>query len=230
MMSYVLKSIKFVILVFCFIIPIGSLKVYANSPVYNSSKSTTEKIAITFDDGPHPVRTIKLLNVLKKHDIKATFFVIGQNVDNYPDALREIINDGHEIANHTYSHKILKNVDYNYVLNEIKDTEEAVSKNGGVITKIIRPPCGIFDSSLLNLACEDDYKIVLWNIDTHDWANESADNISKNIIKNVSGGDIILFHDYTSGENHTDEALERIIPMLKEKGYEFVTVSQLLQE
>ena len=104
-----------------------------------------------------------------------------------------------------------------------------IKSKGGKVEKIIRPPCGLFDKNLIKLAKKEGYKIVLWNIDTHDWANEPAESITANIIQNVSGGDIILFHDYTSGKNHTDEALDKIIPILKDKGYEFVTVSQLLQ-
>lgn len=204
-------------------------RIYAESPVYNSNKNSSEQIAITFDDGPHPKRTAKILDILKKYDIKATFFVIGQNAFYYPDALNKIISEGHEIANHTYSHKILKNMDFDSVLNEIQSTEKMIKSKGGKVEKIIRPPCGLFDKNLIKLAKKEGYKIVLWNIDTHDWANEPAESITANIIQNVSGGDIILFHDYTSGKNHTDEALDKIIPILKDKGYEFVTVSQLLQ-
>ena len=192
-------------------------------------KNSSEKIAITFDDGPHPIRTLKLLDILNRYNVKATFFVVGQNVENYPHALSEIVKNGHEIANHTFSHKLLKNHGYEYIEKEIKETEKSVIRCGGKIEKMIRPPCGIFDENLLKLASKEGYKIILWNIDTHDWANESGEKIVSNILKNVSGGDIILFHDYTSGENHTHEALEKIIPILQKKGFELVTVSQLLQ-
>lgn len=229
-MNCVKKIVKLLIICLSVFIISGVNISYADKPVYNSNKNMKEKIAITFDDGPHPVRTSNLLEILKKHDVKATFFVIGENVKNYPRTLSEIVEGGHEIANHTYTHKILKNNSYISIKKEIIDTENVVKDCGGKIEKMIRPPCGIFDYNLLKLANKEDYKIVLWNIDTHDWANEGTDQIVTNILNNVSGGDIILFHDYTSGENHTKEALNRIIPILKEKGYDLVTVSQLLQE
>ena len=96
-------------------------------------------------------------------------------------------------------------------------------------TKILRPPCGLYDESLIDIAKNYDCKIILWNIDTHDWAHLSTSEIVKNVTKNVKGGDIILFHDYLSGESHTIEALEILIPMLLKNGYEFVTISQLLE-
>lgn len=229
-MSCVKNLVKFLLVCLSVVVVLGTNMSYANKPVYNSNKNMKEKIAITFDDGPHPIRSLKLLDILKKHEVKATFFVIGENVKNYPQAFLKIVSDGHEIANHTYTHKILKNGTYFSVKKEINDTENEVKNCGGKIEKMIRPPCGIFDNNLLKLANKEEYKIVLWNIDTHDWANEETDKIVTNIINNVSGGDIILFHDYTSGKNYTGEALDKVIPLLKEKGFELVTVSQLLQE
>lgn len=201
-----------------------------NKPVYNSNVNEGKKIALTFDDGPHPRRTPEIVNILDKYDIKATFFVIGVNVKNYPETMNVVMQRGHEIANHTYSHNVLKDMDTGEIFKEIFNTEAEISKLDGKSSNLIRPPCGLYGQGLVDYAIENDYKIVLWNIDTHDWAHESSECIVKNVLTNVKGGDIILFHDYTSGENNTPQALNILIPKLKALGYEFVTVSQLLQD
>ena len=203
-------------------------KAFANDMVYSSSVSDTNKIAITFDDGPHPRNTKRILDILEKYQVKATFFVIGINVKNYPETLSKVIENGHEIGNHTYSHQILKNKEKDVICKEIIDTEKEISKRN-TTTKILRPPCGLYDSNLIDFAKQNGYKIVLWNIDTNDWAHTSESDMISHVMSSVKGGDIILFHDYISGENNTPDALDVIIPRLQAQGYEFVTVSELLQ-
>ena len=200
-----------------------------NRPVYNSGINECKKIALTFDDGPHPKNTPKILEILDKYDIKATFFVIGVNVKNYPKTLSMIKEQGHEIGNHTYSHHILKSKAKDEILREISETEKEIGKITDFSTSLVRPPCGMYDENLVEIAKENNYKIVLWNVDTKDWEHLSCDEIVSNVTKRVNGGEIILFHDYISGINNTPRALEVLIPWLKEQGYEFVTVSQLLQ-
>ncbi len=201
-----------------------------NNCVYTSGDKSTNKIALTFDDGPHPKQTEEILKILEKHNVKATFFVIGVNVKNYGKSLENIISNGHEIGNHTFSHHVLKYMSKQEILNEISKTEYELWDQYGYNPKLLRPPCGSYDDNLVDIATEKDLKIVLWNIDTEDWAHTSVDRMTKNVLKNVKGGDIILFHDYISGRTNTAKALDIIIPRLKEIGYEFVTVSQLLQE
>ena len=209
-------------------IPLQSRAV-ANKPVYNSNVNESKKIALTFDDGPHPRNTPEILKILDNYGIKATFFVIGVNAKNYPEALSKVVSSGHEVGNHTYSHKVLKNRTREEINKEIIDTESEISKNNEYLTTLIRPPCGFYDQELISLANENDYKIVLWSIDTHDWAHASVESIVSTVTNGVRGGDIILFHDYISGENNTPQALQIIIPQLLKQGYEFVTVSELLQ-
>ena len=197
--------------------------------VYKSNHQEKRKIALTFDDGPHPRNTAKILEILDRYRIKATFFVVGINVKNYPEALSQVVVKGHEIGNHTYSHHLLKSREKSDIYKEIINTEAEISKNRGAYTKLIRPPCGLYDDTLVELAKENGYKIVLWNVDTKDWAHASGESIVSNVTKNVKGGDIILFHDYISGESNTCKALQLIIPKLIMQGFEFVTVSELLQ-
>ncbi len=200
-----------------------------NKPVYSCNENIGNKIALTFDDGPHPKITPKILEILDKYNVKATFFVIGINAKNYPETLSMVANKGHQIGNHTYSHKSLKSISKDIVCKEISTAEDEIMQNNIEITNILRPPGGLYDQTLIDVALEKNYKIVLWNIDTHDWAHASDKAIIKNVINNVKGGDIILFHDYISGRVNTISALEKLIPKLQSMGYEFVTVSELLQ-
>lgn len=222
-----LIKIFLILLVMIFLL---SLTSNDNKTVYNSNAKNQNKIALTFDDGPHPKITPKILDLLNKYDIKATFFVIGVNVDNYPEPLKRAALEGHEIGNHTVSHSILKSMNKDKIFDEINGCEEKILNLLGVKSRILRPPCGIYDDTLVKIANEKDYKIILWNIDTHDWAHKTTKDIVKTVSRSIKGGDIILCHDYISGENHTIEALEILIPMLINNGYEFVTVSQLLQD
>lgn len=217
------------IISFCFILsPIVSAT-EINYPVYKSKSNEEKKIALTFDDGPHPKKTKEIIKILEKYGVTATFFVVGVNVKNYPKAMEALIESGYEIGNHTYSHKLLKNADKTHIKDEIGKTEIEIIKNGSEKTKLIRPPCGEYNDNLIDISLENDYKIVLWNIDTRDWAHTKKDDIVKIVLSQIKGGDIILFHDYISGKNDTVEALESIIPSLLEQGYEFVSVSELLQ-
>jgi polysaccharide deacetylase family sporulation protein PdaB len=200
-----------------------------NKPVYKSKTNEVTKIALTFDDGPHPKKTKEILEILKKYDVKATFFVIGVNVKNYPYVIKEIIDDGHEVGNHTYSHKKLKGVNKEKITEELKRTDEEIITQNGNKTNLIRPPCGEYDDTLIEVAIENNCKIVLWNVDTKDWAHSPKETIIDKVLSNVKGGDIILFHDYLSGKNNTVEALDELVPLLQEKGYEFVTIGELLQ-
>lgn len=198
-------------------------------PVFKFKNNEDKKIALTFDDGPHPVITKKILDILDKYGVKATFFVVGVNVKNYPSAFECIVERGHEIGNHTYSHSVLNKRPKEMISKEIDMTEERISSASKKRSGLIRPPCGEYDETLVKIALENDYKIVLWNIDTKDWAHVSKKSIIDNVMDNVNGGDIILFHDYISGKNNTIEALDYLIPKLISDGYEFVSVSELLQ-
>lgn len=228
-MSFARIKLKLVFTLTILLVLGFSITVKGNTPVYNSNGKESKKIALTFDDGPHPRNTPKILELLDDFEIKATFFVIGINAKNYQEALSMIIEKGQEIGNHTYSHRILKSMKKNEIFKEILDTEHEISSEK-ICTNLIRPPCGLYDEALIDIAKENDYKIVLWNIDTKDWSHASKEEIVSSVITNVKGGDIILCHDYISGENNTIEALKIIIPKLKAMGYEFVTVTELLQD
>ncbi|WP_282938702.1 polysaccharide deacetylase family protein [Paenibacillus sp. RC67] len=187
-------------------------------------------IALTFDDGPNPVYTPQILDLLKEHQAKATFFVLGKRVQMFPAiAIREV-NEGHEIANHTFDHHYLKNVSSEKLIEEIRQTQDIIFDITEQIPHVFRPPGGFYNEALLNMTKEDKLTVVMWSWyqDTKDWKKPGVDKIVHTVLSNVHNGDIILFHDLEGDCSQTVEALKRIIPELKKQGFQFVTVTDLI--
>ena len=184
------------------------------------------QIALTFDDGPHPIYTEKILNILKKYNIKATFFMIGENIIQYTDVAVRVKNEGHEIGNHTETHR--NDLNEKGIMREILECSDVLLNVLDYETSIIRPPEGLLCSPMLECCSLLEYSILLWNVDTRDWALTPPYEIYQNVIENIDSGDIILMHDYISRRSPTREALELILPKLIEKGYSFVTISELI--
>ena len=201
-----------------------------SAKVYHKSASGGKKIALTFDDGPHPRYTPKILSMLEEYGITATFFVVGVNALNYPEAMRKLVESGCEIGNHTYYHKNLSTLTKEEIAEEIGRCEDVLLEKYSVKTTLLRPPEGMYSETVLSESRAENYDIILWNIDTRDWAHTPSAEIARNVLGKVRGGDIILMHDYVSGENQTLGALRLIIPELLERGFEFVTVSELLED
>lgn len=214
--------------IFAVILNISSSKIQAKDNVYYSNTEKTKKIALTFDDGPHPRYTKQILEILQEYNVTATFFIIGVNAINYPDTLLAIANSGCEIANHTFTHKNVLKMSSEEITQEIKDCQEAVYQISGIRTSLLRPPEGACAEGIITAAKNTDHKIILWSIDTRDWAHTPSQEIAEKVLTNVQNGDIVLMHDYVSGNNTTIDALRMMIPQLIEKGYEFVTISELL--
>lgn len=196
--------------------------------IFYSGKKNDMVIALTFDDGPHPSQTLKILDILDKYGIKATFFAIGVNAEYYSESIKEAVARGHEIGNHTYSHPKLDKLDSNALKQEILRSEKSIYDVCGYKTDLMRPPEGLVGTDLKEIARDLGYKVILWDIDTRDWAHTSPYEISRNVLKNVSSGDIILMHDYIGKNSPTAEAIELFIPKLLDMGYRFVTVSELI--
>lgn len=187
-------------------------------------------ISLTFDDGPNPNDTPKVLDVLKKYHAKATFFVIGEHVLRYPKLTKRIVKEGHELGNHTFSHPSFHNLSSERIHQEIEEGKKAIASVSGKNGRLFRPPGGAYNEKIVREANKEGYKVILWSWDqdTKDWSRPGVDKIARNVIENASNGDIILFHDHTRGRSQTIEALQKILPKLKAKGYRFVTVSDLL--
>lgn len=178
-------------------------------------------VALTFDDGPNPENTRRILRVLEENYSQATFFVVGTNAEKYPEVLQEIATSGSEIGNHTYSHANLTDIDSADVEEEIDKVNRAVKKATGEIATVIRPPYGAYNEEVLNQLQQP---VVLWGLDTEDWESRNAQVIADNILANIEDGDIILMHDIYDS---TAEAVELLVPRLKEMGYQVVTVSEM---
>ena len=223
-----IKYAWFALLIFI-INGIVSATACGESIVYKQVDTADMKIALTFDDGPHPFRTEEILNVLDKHGVKATFFIVGSNALNYPDTLRRVVECGHEVANHTFSHKLNSNTSKKDIINELNETSNIIIDICECEVKYFRPPGGCISKNVLEAAEECGYQIVLWNIDTLDWTNCEEEKITENVYKKIKSGSIILFHDYVSNKSHTVSSLDKIIPKLISEGYSFVTVGELLE-
>lgn len=200
------------------------------APVYHSVETDTMKIALTFDDGPHPYLTQEILDILAEYEVKATFFMVGVNVINYPDAARAVLRAGHEVGNHTYSHSHMKKMNEPQVWRELGLCEDALEELCEYRPHLFRPPEGAVNVYVQNCSAENDYTLILWSLDTRDWENKDTHKIVDSVLSNVSGGDIILMHDYIGSRSKTPEALRILLPKLLERGYEPVTVSELLEE
>ena len=200
------------------------------SNLYVSNRSAQKCVALTFDDGPHPKYTPMILDILEKYNAKATFFVIGKNAKEYPEIIRDEHDRGHEIGNHTYSHPDLRKISAQDFLEEIQKTSQVIFDITGETPKLFRPPGGYLNNDIVKEVLESDSKAVLWSWrqDTKDWSCPNADCIVSGVIENLSDGDIILFHDYNSGNSPTPQALEKILENLSKEGYKFVTVSELM--
>ncbi len=188
----------------------------------NVISSDSKKIALTFDDGPHPYYTRQLLKGLREREVKATFFIIGKSVETYPEIVKEIYEDGHLIGNHTYNHTQLTNQNAEKFKEEIIRTNEVIREVTGEDTIFIRPPYGSWNKEFEK---ELNMFPVLWNIDPLDWCSSDVSCIVRNVCSKVDENDIILMHDQYKT---TVTAALKIVDRLKEEGYEFVTVDELL--
>ncbi|MET3508500.1 polysaccharide deacetylase family protein [Halalkalibacter oceani] len=203
-----------------------------NGDVVWEVKTKQKVVALTFDDGPDRLYTNQILDILKENNAKATFFVVGKRVKENPEVAQNIIINGNEIANHTFTHPNLNRINKSQLTKEIRDAEQTVLSTTGVRPSLFRPPLGHYNDEIISNVRENDYIVVMWSWhqDTYDWKNPGVKTIVNNVLSNICNGDIILFHDFGGDRSQTVQALEIIVPELKRKGYQFVTVSELLQE
>ena len=195
-------------------------------PSYNSCNVESNTVAMTFDDGPHPKLTPRLLDLLKERGIKATFFVIGKCVAEYPDIAKRIVDEGHEIANHTWNHPQLPKLSPTALAAEITQTNDAIQQATGILPVTMRPPYGATNAAI-NKRLHEEYglSVILWSVDPQDWKIRKSDHVSSHIIKNAAPGAIILAHDIHAS---TIDAMPAALDALQAKGYKFATVSELI--
>lgn len=189
------------------------------------------RVALTFDDGPDPRYTTKILDILKKHDAKATFFLVGARAKAYPDIVNRMITEGHSIGNHTFWHPNLAKEGTGRLHWELTQTQKVLHQITGKETTLFRAPYGSLNEELVELAKVMGYNVIGWSVDSNDWMQLTPEQIKKNVLSNVNPGSIILMHDgghWTMDLLGTVESLDEIIIRLKDDGIEFVTVDELL--
>lgn len=191
-----------------------------------------KQIALTFDDVPDPRFTPQVLAALRKEGVKATFFVVGHRAKKFPGLVRQIHQEGHIIGNHSFSHPQFKNRSLKQFQNEIQRTENIVMKISGYRPKLIRPPYGEINEEQVKWLKKNGYTIVNWNVDSLDWKGIEKNKVVKNVLQSVVPGSIVLQHaggGTTSDLTGTIKALPELIGSLRAKGYQFVTLPELLQ-
>ncbi|MEH1940878.1 MAG: polysaccharide deacetylase family protein [Nostoc sp.] len=200
------------------------------SAIINAAKlSPSQKvIALTFDDGPWPESTAEVLDILRKNQIKATFFVIGQNVKNYPALLKQEVAEGHVIGNHTWHHwyQFLNPQAAAY---EIDHTEDIIYQTTGLKTNLFRPPGGIMHNGVVDYARNSKYSIILWSSDSIDYSRPPVPKLIGNVFREAKPGGIVLMHDGGGNRSKTVQALPEIIANFRNQGYRFVTIPELLE-
>ena len=188
----------------------------------------TKKIAITFDDGPNPEFTPKVLQLLTDYNAKASFFCIGRHVKKHPELLKQIYSEGHGIGNHSYTHS--NTIDFKSTeswLVELKNTDQAIFNVIGKKTTLFRPPFGVTTPHLARALKITGHQVVGWNIRPFDTALKNQETILNRILKQVKPGSVILLHDT---HEHIEYVLEQLLQFLKKQDYEMVTLNELINE
>ncbi len=206
----------------------------AKQVVYCRGNHGLKEIALTFDDGPSEPYTLQVLDTLQQYRVKATFFMVGRNVERFPEIARRVADSGHEIGNHTYNHSGLFLDTPRRIAMELASGEEAIRSGTGVSPRIFRPPYGAKTRWILTQALRRGYVIAKWSVNAGDWGKARPERIVRKALARIDKGAIMHMHDGTScpGNNQgwrTVSALPDILDALKARGYELVTVSRLLR-
>jgi peptidoglycan-N-acetylglucosamine deacetylase len=187
--------------------------------------ATSHAVALTFDDGPSRENTPRILETLARHEIRATFFVLGDRAEQMPDLLHAIDAHDHEIGNHGYSHGSLRSMWPEQVRDEVCRTQRAVESATGRRTSLFRPPFGRYPPSAVELLGGLGYDVILWSVDAEDWRFDDAETMARAVVDRARAGSIILLHDR---ESITARALPSIVDGLRRKGLDIVAVSELM--
>nr|WP_240344018.1 polysaccharide deacetylase family protein [Paenibacillus sp. SYP-B3998] len=202
-----------------------------DAKVFYHAKTSERKIALTFDDGPDNKYTPKVLDILKKNGIKATFFVIGEHAEQNHKMIKRIVEEGHIIGNHSWDHANLSNLPSDQVQAEITKTDDIIRTIVGQSPSLFRAPYGAENEQVRSDAAKTGHQLIGWSVDTLDWNGKNASQIMNTVKKETKPGAIILQHSAGGkGGNlsNTIEALPQIIAYLKHDGYAFVTVPELM--
>lgn len=228
------KSVWFllgaVVYVFIILLGLGNMMVSLVSitekelPIYSVQREEA-LVALTFNCAWEENDIPQLLDLLERENIKATFFLVGQWIERYPDSVRQIVDAGHEIGNHSYSHVDFVGAGEEVIRQQMEKTDALIREVTGSDPVLARVPSGSYDSRVIRLLRQEGYEVIQWDVDSIDWKKPPAKEITERILTKVQNGSIVLFH---SGAATTLEALPDVIAGLREKGYCFTTVGDLL--
>ncbi|MBE7081991.1 MAG: deacetylase [Clostridiales bacterium] len=193
-------------------------------PIYRV-ETQEKKIAISFDCAWGTDYTDKLLEIMQEHDVKCTFFTVEFWTKKYPEYIKKISDYGHEIGTHSSTHPYMSKLSKENIIKELSSSAGAIEEITGKKVELFRPPYGDYNDRLIQTAKELNLYVIQWDVDSLDWKDLSANSITERVISRVKNGSIVLFHNQGS---HTAEALPTIITKLKEKGYEFVSIGNLI--
>jgi peptidoglycan/xylan/chitin deacetylase (PgdA/CDA1 family) len=194
---------------------------------------SSRQIALTYDDGPNDPHTLRLLEVLARQDVQATFFLIGRHVQQHQEIAREIVQAGHAVGNHTFTHPLLTFKSESEIRQQLSECRAALQDAIGEHSNLFRPPFGGRRPAVLRVARELGMQSVMWNVTGYDWKAPPADVIERKVAKQIRGGDVILLHDGGHKEMGADRsqtvmATDRLIVRYKSEGYEFVTIPRMI--
>ena len=208
------------------LLPTSSSAAGRELPIY-CVQTEEPKIALTFDAAWGNDDTKKIMEILKKHDVKVTFFMTGGWVESYPDDVKMILAEGHDLGNHSQNHKNMSQISDSEKEKELMSVHDKVKELTGYDMFLFRPPYGDYDSKLIRVARKCNYYAIQWDVDSLDWKDYGAESIIKTVTQNkhLGNGSIILCHN---GAKYTAEALDTLITTLKDAGYEFVPLSELI--
>ena len=223
------KLILPMILSLAVIIALTPIHIYAASEVIRQGPGDEPQVALTFDDGYAGHITDDVLDVLGEYGVAATFFLNGEAIEDHPEQARRVVDEGHELANHSHTHRDFTGLSSEEIFQELQLTEDAaLAATGQEISRLFRAPYGSFNQEVLNLVGEAGYAYTIqWTIDTLDWQGPSPETIYDRVISDVEPGAIVLLHVNHEAVN-TAAALPGIIEELTAQGYEFVTVSEMI--
>lgn len=229
------RAITYLSLIFCSVIMLvagfsTSSTVYNETtdkllPIYSVEKGSEKVCALTFDAAWDDTDTDILIETLKKYNAPATFFMVGSWVEKYPDSVKKFFEAGHEIMNHSDTHPHINNLSDAKVSEELKKCSDKIEAVTGVRPILFRGPYGEYNNTVINAATNQNMFTVQWNIDSLDWKNLSAEEITTRVTNRIAPGSIILFHN---GAKNTPEALPQILEKLTNAGYKFVKASDLI--